>query len=84
MSAATKIAVSLARAVLRSPRLKSVARRILARFPALQGRIRALMFRSTLAPHANWSTRPQADGDLSPRALRMLNELRRAQRERDR
>ena len=83
MSLATKIAVRLARAVLRSPRLKSAARQILARFPGLQGRVRAMMFRSTLAPHAKWSTRPQAEGDLSPRAQRMLNELRRAQRERD-
>ena len=83
MSAVTKIAVRLARAVLRNPRLKPVARQILARFPGLQGRIRTMMFRSTLAPHAKWSIRPQADGDLSPRSQRMLNELRRAQRERD-
>lgn len=75
---ATASAIRLARAVLRSPRLKSLARAILARFPAMQGRLRALMLRSALAPHAKWSVRPQSDGDLSPRTQRMLDELRRA------
>ncbi len=79
----TQSAVRLARAVLRRPQLKYIARRMLARFPTLQGRLQGMMYRAALAPHAKPPAGPQADSDLSPRTQRMMRELQRAFDKRD-
>lgn len=76
--------VRLVRAVLRRPRLKSLLRRVLARLPALQGRLQGLMYRAAMAPRERPPTRPQPEDALSPRTQRMLDELKRARRERPR
>jgi O-antigen chain-terminating methyltransferase len=68
--------LQLMRAVLRQPLLKGAARRLLARFPGMQARLRGMLYQpvpgaTTLPPEPLPS-----DGDLSPRAARAYQELK--------
>lgn len=65
----------LVRLVLRRPRLKQAARRVLQHFPILQGRLHGMMYQAAMAPQA---APPQTAGDLSPRTLRMVRELKKS------
>lgn len=75
-------ALRLGRAVLRRPRLKLLARRVLMLFPGLRLRVQTMMFRSAMSAQARLSNRVQDDADLSPRTVRMLRALKHAERRR--
>lgn len=71
----------LMRAVLRQPLLKGAARRVLARFPGLQARLRGMLYQPAPGAAALPPEPPPAGGDLSPRAARVYHELQQALRQ---
>jgi O-antigen chain-terminating methyltransferase len=66
----------LVQTVLRRPRLKSAARRLLRHFPALQARAHTLVY--TLHDHAALAVPPDHPAGLSPRATRIYRDLKNA------
>jgi O-antigen chain-terminating methyltransferase len=69
-------------AVLRDPRTKRAARAVLARFPALQARLREMMYQAPAAPGAPPPPSQHA-ADLSPRAQRIYAALKQTQAEKE-
>jgi O-antigen chain-terminating methyltransferase len=68
-----------ARAALRRPRVKRLLRPLLARLPGLQGRLQAMLYQA--AAQASQALPPEPappPGDLSPRALRVYQDLKSA------
>ena len=65
-------------AVLRDPRARRAARSVLARFPALQARLREMMYQAPVAPGAPPPASQHAS-DLSPRAQRIYAALKQTQ-----
>lgn len=72
---ALPLLLAAVRAALRRPRLKRVLRAVLRRFPALQARLYGALARGTVQAAAE--VPPQQYGELSPRALRMYQQLKR-------
>ncbi|MES2262023.1 MAG: methyltransferase domain-containing protein [Pseudomonadota bacterium] len=75
--------LDLARATLRRPRLKRVARNVLGHFPGVQARLQRMLYQAASAPApleaASAPPAPPANlSDLSPRALRMYRDLQRS------
>lgn len=68
---------ALGKAVLRSPAARRAARTLLARFPALQARLREMMYQAPVAPGAPPPATQQV-ADLSPRAQRLYADLKQA------
>ena len=68
---------TLGKAVLRSRAAKRAARTVLSRFPALQARLREMMYQAPVTPGAPPPATQQVD-DLSPRAQRMYIALKQA------
>lgn len=69
-------------AVLRDPRAKRAARAVLARFPALQARLREMMYQAPVAPGAPPPPSQHA-ADLSPRAQRIYAALKQTQADKE-
>lgn len=76
-------ALRTGRAVLRNPRLKLLARRVLQHFPALRTRAQDWMYRTAMSAQLRAANSVQGDADLSPRTLHALRALQQAA-ERDR
>jgi SAM-dependent methyltransferase len=78
--------LGVGRMVLRNRAAKRAVRPLLARFPALQARLRAAMFDAPLAPSTPGAPPPaeQRADDLSPRARRLYAELQHAIENKDR
>jgi len=72
------VILRLVHVVLRRPRLKRAALRVLALLPPVEARLHR-MLRATAAPaQPGWRFTPTSSDDLPPRAARMLAELRQA------
>lgn len=72
------VILRLVHGVLRRPRLKRAALRVLALLPPVEARLHR-MLRATAAPaQPGWRFSPTSSDDLPPRAARMLAELRQA------
>lgn len=66
----------LLRAVLRQPRLRGAALRVMAHFPGLKARLRGLVYQ-TVSTGASLPPEPlPSSGDLSPRAAQVYQELK--------
>lgn len=65
-------------AVLRRPRLRRLALSALARLPGMETRLHRLLHPSTGPQGPRWRHRPLSADDLSPRAARIGEALRRA------
>jgi hypothetical protein len=74
--------LAVLRAVMRSPRLKRLARRILQYFPKLQAYLQRLVYRSVLTGTPGTVSQSHLPGDLSPRASRAYQALKQAQQAR--
>ena len=84
--AVRQTAMRLIRAVLARPRVKRVARGLVARMPGLQGRVLGLVYRAATEPAADARRVRQArpEADLSPRTQRRYRELQRAMKKLER
>jgi hypothetical protein len=76
------LVVRLVHAVLRRPRLKLAALRVLALVPALEARLHRMLRAPAASGPASWRFTPASSDDLPPRAARMLAELREAMKAR--
>lgn len=68
----------LVHAVLRRPRLKVAALRVLALAPPIEARLHRMLRASAGSAPTGWRFTPASSDDLPPRAARMLAELRQA------
>lgn len=68
--------LGLARAVLRRPRIKRLARAVLQHLPGLQARMQGMLYQA--AAEAARGTAAEVHGALSPRATRAYHELKQA------
>lgn len=73
-----KLAKQAGLAILRRPRLKRMARRMLSLFPSISTRVQTMMYDAALNSPARLSSRVQDDADLSPRTVRMLRAIKSA------
>ncbi|WP_256078314.1 bifunctional 2-polyprenyl-6-hydroxyphenol methylase/3-demethylubiquinol 3-O-methyltransferase UbiG [Massilia sp. YIM B04103] len=68
--------LGLARAVLRRPRIKRLARAVLQHLPGLQARMQGLLYQA--AAESARAAAAEVHGELSPRATRAYHELKKA------
>jgi hypothetical protein len=72
------VIVRLVHTVLRRPRLKYAALRVLAMAPSVEARLHRMLRAASASAPAGWRFTPASSDDLPPRAARMLAELRQA------
>jgi O-antigen chain-terminating methyltransferase len=72
----------LLHAVLRRPRVKRAALRVLALVPPVEARLHRMLRNTAPGAPPGWRFTPASSDDLPPRAARMLAELRQAMKAR--
>jgi len=72
------LVLRLVHGVLRRPRLKRAALRVLALLPPVEARLHRMLHNTATPVQPGWRFTPASSDDLPPRAARMLAELREA------